>query len=195
MFQVPDSPKKIRARIRSYEKKLFEEKQQFGAITDGYGKRFLLGPLYMLLEDVDGALESYRWLESEVPDDSGEPAQYLCWTLALYRSGDLEAAKHKLRQTMLQNLYIIPRLLGIEPTKHDIWHGSNLAEPEHFEYLPEEYFGLWDEDALKWASDHYHSEEFKAVEARHIEIHRQLLGLRPGPERTRLVNEAFKLSQ
>ena len=46
---------------------------------------------------------------------------------------------------MLQNLYLLPRLLGIEPTKHDIWHGSNLAEPEYIEYLPEKYFGLWDE--------------------------------------------------
>ena len=46
----------------------------------------------------------------------GEPLDYLCWSLALYRAGDLEAAAKKLLQTMLRNLYLLPALLGINKT-------------------------------------------------------------------------------
>ena len=60
----------------------------------------------MLINDHEGALQSYAWFEAQFPDDVGEPMQYLCWTLSLYRAGDLEAATSKLRQTMLSNLYI-----------------------------------------------------------------------------------------
>ena len=51
----PTDPKIIRERIRRYER-IFQRGQRRGAIDDGYGKRFLLGPLYMLLGDVQGRL-------------------------------------------------------------------------------------------------------------------------------------------
>jgi hypothetical protein len=114
MYQFPKEPKKIRQRIRRYERGLRKEYEKFGFIHDGFGKRYLLGPLYMILGDTPGAIKSFEWFEKTFPDDIGEPFQYLCWTLALYRSGDLEAAARKLRQTMLSNLYLIPHLLGSE---------------------------------------------------------------------------------
>jgi hypothetical protein len=68
----------------------------------------------------------FAWFEETFPDDTGHPMQFLCWTLALYRSGQLEAAKQKLRQTMLSNLYFIPRLLGIEHQDLDVSDGTNV---------------------------------------------------------------------
>ena len=47
MSLFPDNPKKIRARIRSYERSLRKEREEHGFINEGYGKRYLLGPLYM----------------------------------------------------------------------------------------------------------------------------------------------------
>jgi hypothetical protein len=101
MSLFPKDPKKIRSRIKSYERSLRQEKLQTGFISDGYGKRYQLGPLYMLLGDTDGALKSFAWFDETCPDDVGEPMQYLCWTLALYRSGDIDAAVSKFCQTML----------------------------------------------------------------------------------------------
>ena len=46
----PKDPARIRQRIRSYERKLTDELGR--PLRDGYGKRFLLGPLYMLLGDL-----------------------------------------------------------------------------------------------------------------------------------------------
>ena len=42
-FDIPTDHKKIRARIRSYERKLEKDIIEFGGMAgDGYGKRYLL---------------------------------------------------------------------------------------------------------------------------------------------------------
>ena len=193
MYDIPKTPQEIRERIRRYERKLRKEKEESGMIHDGAGKRYFLGPLYLLLDDLDGALESFRWFEKEFPDDGGEPGHRLSWALALYRSGDYEAAKQKLREAMLTNLYVIPRLLDQEVEEIDMWHGSNDEEPWYLDDMPPDFFSLWDEDALRWAARLYHGEEFQAVATRYIEIHRRLLDLPRGAERSRLVNEVWAL--
>ena len=147
----------------------------------------------MLLGDNEGALQSYAWFETQFPDDVGEPMQYLCWTLSLYHAGDLEAAVRKLRQTMLSNLYLIPRLLGQDQEELDIWHGSNLAEKAYLAHIPPELFELWDESALKWAWETYNSPEMTQKRERFIEIFRQLKTESPGTKRSQLVQEASKI--
>jgi tetratricopeptide (TPR) repeat protein len=193
MALFPQDPGKIRARIRSYERKLKKEQEEFGLISDGYGKRYLLGSLYMLLGDEEGALKHYAWFEETFPDDSGDPMHLLCWTLALYRSGDLDAAAGKLRRLMLSNLYIIPHLLGIEQAELDIWHGTNLAYKAHLEDIPSELFAPWDEAALHWLRATYHSPEISQIREQYITIQRQLKTEPRGPKRSQLVDEAFAL--
>ena len=195
MYQYPKEPKKIRERINRYERELRKEYEKVGFIHDGYGKRYLLGPLYLVLGDLTGAMRSFEWFEQTFPDDIGEPFHYLCWTLALYRSGDMAGASLKLRQTMLSNLYLIPRLLGLAQDKFNIWHGSNIAEREYLEYAPPEIWELWDGPALQWAKETYDSPEFCRVRARHIEIYEQLKTEPPGPKRSQLVSEAYRLQR
>jgi len=193
MYEFPKEPKKIKERIKHYERELRKEYGKLGFISDDFGKRYLLGPLYMILGDLTGAVRSFEWFEQTFSDDVGEPFHYLCWTLALYRSGNTTGASQKLLQTMLSNLYLIPYLLGLEQDKLDIWHGSNIAEKDYLRYAPPEIFGLWDEPALQWAKEVYHSPEFCQVRARYIEIYEQLRREPPGPKRSQLVSEAFRL--
>ncbi len=133
---------KIRSRLRRYERKLQKEKKEHGFYRDGAGKRYQVGPHYMLLGDNEGALGAFHWFEKEFPDDSGEPGHYLCWSLALYRSGNEVGAAKKLRQTMLSNLYLVPHLLGSPIAKLHIWHGSSDAEPSFVEHIPTPYVAL-----------------------------------------------------
>lgn len=193
MSLFPQDRKKIRARIRSYERKLQQEQEQYGLISDGYGKRYLLGPLYLLMNDLEGALAHYEWFEETFPDDSGYPMHLLCWTLALYQSGDREAATYKLRQTMLSNLYLIPHVLELEQADLDIWHGSNIAERHHIKDIPKEVFDLWGEEALEWLDDTYHSPTLARIRQRYIAIEHELKTEPRGPRRTQLVEEAFSL--
>jgi hypothetical protein len=195
MHELPKEPGLIRERIRRYQRKLGAEKARWGRIHDGAGERYLLGPLFLLLGDLDNALGCFRWFEAEFPEDCSEPGHHLCWALALYRGGDHEAAARKLRQTMLINLYLIPHLLGQKAARIEMWHGSSDAELGYLEEIPFEYFSLWDEKERQWAAKLYHSEPMRAVISRYIDIHRELLGTIPGPQRTRLVSEAFSLKK
>lgn len=186
---------KIRARLRSYERKLRKEKEKYGCYDDGAGKRYQIGPHYMLLDDLDGALAAFQWFETEFPDDVGVPELFLCWSLALYRSGNEIGAAKKLRQAMFSNLYLVPRLLCSPIAELDIWHGSSDAEPSYVEHVPEAYLQLWSDAEREWARSLYHGPGFRSARDRFIEIARALSTTRPGSERSRLVEEMHKLER
>ena len=190
----PTDPKRIRERIRRYERALKKELES-GYGGDGYGKRFLLGPLYMLMGDVDGALASFDWYEKAYPDDGGEPYQYLTWALALFRGDRRQEAFNKLYQTMLENLYLVPFLLGRNPQPLDIWHGSNLGWIEYAVEIPRELLSLWDDVALQWAREVSKNPVVVEKVARYVAIHRELKSEPRGPRRTALVNESFALKK
>jgi tetratricopeptide (TPR) repeat protein len=188
----PTDPKRIRERIRRYERALKRE-LEIGYGGDGYGKRYLLGPLYMLMGDVEGALASFDWYEDAYPDDGGDPYQYLTWALALFRGDRRQEAFSKLYQTMLENLYLVPFLLDRNPQPLDIWHGSNLEWIEYALQSPQELLDLWDDDALQWAREVSEHPLVVAKIGRYIAIHRELKSERPGPRRSALVDESFAL--
>jgi tetratricopeptide (TPR) repeat protein len=183
----PDDPKKLKARIRSYERALSEDDR------DGAGKRYLLGPMYLLLGDVDGALRHFEWFNKIYNDDCGEPFQYLCWTLALYKAGKVPEAIQKFKQTMLQNLYLIPVVLGESPRELDIWHSSNFCQLSYTETIPSELLGLWDDGAKRWAKQLWDEETVTEFRERYIDIESQLKGLAPGPTRSVLVKQSFEM--
>ena len=190
-----DEKKKIRARLRKYERRLQKEKKEYGSYDDGAGKRYQVGPHYMLLDDNDGALAAFQWFEREFADDAGEPSHSLCWSLALYRGGNEIGAAKKLRQTMLANLYLVPRLLGFPISELDIWHGSSHAEPSHAEHVPKAYLQIWTDAERQWAAGLYRGPGFRSARDHFIEIARALKTTRPGPERNRLVEEMDKLER
>jgi tetratricopeptide (TPR) repeat protein len=188
----PADPKRIRERIRRYERALKKELEA-GNGGDGYGKRFLLGPLYMLLGDVDGALASFDWYEEAYPDDSGEPYQYLTWALVLFRGGRRQEAFTKLYQTMLENLYLVTFLLDQNPRRLDVWHGSNMEWIEYAVAVPKELLGLWDDIDLQWAREVSEHPAVAQNVARYVAFHRELKSEPPGPRRSALVRESFAL--
>ena len=184
---------KLRSRLRRYERALANEKKEFGWYSDGSGKRYAIGPMYMLLGDDEGALDSFEWFEREFDDDAGLPEHRLCWSLALHRAGDEVGAARQLRRTMLGNLYLLPRLFGRPIPDLDIRHGSNWDEPSQVDQIEPGYLALWSDAEKAWAADLYESPGFQSVRARFIEIERLLDSTPPGPERSRLVDEASDL--
>ncbi len=193
MYNFPSEPRKIKERIRRHERAFIKEQQEHGVISDGAGKRYLLGPLYLILNDVDGALKYYQWFESEFPDDVGEPLQYFCWILALYRKGDTDAATNKLIQAMLKNLYLIPHILGQGQERYDIWHGSNYEDIEYLSYLPPVVMELCTKEELDWINRQYSSDKFTTIRGRYIDIQSQLKDEPRGSRRTELVEQASRL--
>jgi tetratricopeptide (TPR) repeat protein len=192
MSFFPKDPKKIRARIRSYERKLRKEKEEYGDYSDGYGKRYLLGTLYLLMDDTEGALTYFDWFEQEFPDDSGDTIHYLSWTLALFRAGDLETATRKFGQAMLSNLLVMPELLDLDE-EIDLGEMDNMLLMMYLEDLPEEVFEMWQDAELDWGRKTYYSADMTALRERYIEIEIALNDVPPSPKRNELVAELFQL--
>lgn len=191
----PADPKKIRSRIKSYERKLRKEEEVIGCYDDGAGKRFLLGHLYMLMSDLEGALAHYDWYEREFPDDGAEPYNHLTWALTL-RRGDREMdAFHRLYQTMLENLYLVPHLLGDKPEKLDFEGGSNYTWHAYALAIPQGLLDLWSEEDRLWARSVHEDPRVVDKRDRFIEIERQLDTEPRGPKRTALVKEARALQE
>lgn len=189
-----DDPTKIRSRLRRYERRLAKEKRELGHYSDGGGARYLVGPHYLLLGDLEGALKAFGWFEKEFPDDTDEAGHSLCCALALLRASRTSEAAEKLKKTALLNLYVLPRLLGDpQPTRSNLWLGSNLEWPEYADSLPAAYFRLWHEDERAWAQATASTPQFTAAVDRWIQIHTELDGLPAGERRSQLVNETWKL--
>jgi len=91
---------------------LGNEQRKNGFIDDGAGKRYEIGLLFVLAGELRKALDFFAWYEKFCAEDIGEPLHYLFWALALYRTGDFEQANTKLLETMVENVYLLPTLLG-----------------------------------------------------------------------------------
>jgi hypothetical protein len=183
----PEEPKKLKERISRYKRQLKKGDR------DGAGKRYLVGPMYQLLGNNDGALEYYNWFKKEYEDDSGEPYMCICWALALYQGGLKAEAVKKLQTAMLSNLYLIPLLLNKPLKKLDAWLGSNWEWQEYAEEVPQELLRLWGDEEKSWADQLYYSPEFVNDRKRYIEIHEQLKGLPPSQKRSDLVMESHSM--
>ena len=77
MYHFPTDPKKIKQRIRRYERSLRKDDSMRG-LRDGYGKRFLLGPLYLMLGNVQDTLDHYEWYQNKYPCYSSRHLGLLC---------------------------------------------------------------------------------------------------------------------
>ncbi len=192
-MKIPKRPGTIRDRIKRHERDLRKEKKLFGGFDDSSGTRYLLAPYYTLLSEWRGAVKSNKWFEKNFPDDVGDPFQFICTTLAYYKTGDMTNAERLLQKTMFSSVYLVPRLLGqtLEPLDVEPYSSSETAA--YLDYAPPEYWALWDEEALAWISNTYENEQFVQLRERYIEIEKQLKDEPAGPTRSELVDEKNKL--
>ena len=193
MYDFPQNEKALEKRISSYRNALLKEQKQFGYVNDGAGKRYLLFSLYLVLNNLEQAQYYLSWYENEFSDDVGEPIQLLCWALILKRFEKNAEARKKLAETMLSNLYIIPKVLGKEIAAYDIWHSSSDGDIDYFEYMPREVIAALTEVEIQWISQEYESLDFCHIRERYIEIYHQLQGLKDMDERKKLLAESHTL--
>ncbi len=193
MYDFPQNEKALEKRISSYRNALLKEKKQFGYVNDGAGKRYLLFSLYLVWNNLEHAQYYLSWYENEFSDDVGEPIQLLCWALILKRLGKNAEARKKLAETMLSNLYIIPKVLGKEITTYDITHFSSDGDIDYFEYMPREVISALKEAELQWITHEYESLDFLHIRKRFIEIYHKLQGLKDMEERKKLLDESHTL--
>ena len=187
--------KKIKATIARYRRLLNNEWKEHHFISDGAGIRFMIGPLYLRIDDTKGAMAHYQWFEKMFDDDSGEPFHRMGWTLSLHRHGDDPGAERMLLIAMLTNLYLFPLLFGDDPEIEEGRYGSNRTELAYITEAPKWMLNLWTEEELRWARDLYYGDQAVKIRERYVTIHQFLELERPGKKRSALVDEVSKLER
>jgi len=168
---------------------LGHEQKKYGFIDDGAGKRYEIGPLFVLAGELQKATDFFAWYEKFCAEDSGEPLHYLCWALALYRTGDREQASTKLLETMVQNVYLLPTLLGTPPAPYDMWHSSNREDPGYFAEIPAEYIPELSEEEQSWMKAQLASFRFRRVLDEYVSTYRMLKSEKNCDKRSKILSQ------
>ena len=128
---LTNEQKKYRDHANRARRELFKEKEKFGAISDGSGKRYRVCVYFVLSGAPEKAADFIEWFEQEFTDDIGEPVFLLYSALACYRVGSLEKARRYLLDAMLSNIYMLPYLFSRPVSRQDMWHSSTWVQPEY----------------------------------------------------------------
>jgi hypothetical protein len=165
---LTDEQKKYRDRANRARRELFKEKEKFGAISDGSGKRYRVCVYFVLSGAPEKAAEFLEWFEQEFADDVGEPAFLLYAALAHYRAGSLRKALRYLFYSMLSNIYLLPYLFSRSMPKQDMWHSSNWAQPDYIEEI-EELLEEPTSQEREWCKGQFDNELFTKSRNKYIE--------------------------
>lgn len=175
--------RKVRARIRRYERKLKSRHYR-----DAGGTRFLIGPLYLLLDDTEDALAHYRWFDRKFPDSMDEPFHALGRVLTMLRAKEPEDdARYRLRRAHIANPYFIPALLAVAHGQPDVRRGCSWEREEYLLGGRQEFLGVWRPEEKAWLRSVWESSAFVEFVRTHISIVSQLAYAPVGPERPELV--------
>lgn len=170
---LTDEQKKYRDRANRARRELFKEKEKFGAISDGSGKRYRVCVYFVLSGAPEKAAEFLEWFEQEFADDVGEPAFLLYAALAHYRVGSLRKARRHLLNSMLSNIYLLPYLFSRSMPKQDMWHSSNWAQPDYIKEIGEVLEEPTSQER-EWFKGQFEDELFTNVRNKYIETFRAL---------------------
>jgi hypothetical protein len=184
----PEDKKRFRDRANQARRALLKEKDKYGYINDGAGKRYRAAVYYILGGANEQALEFYSWFESEFSDDIGEPLFNLFWALAEFRAGHEEQARYRLQLAMLSNLYMLPFLIHEPISPLDIWHSSNMDCLEYLREI-EEFLAEPTDEERQWFRKEYHSQQFSALRNEYISVFHELDHERDFQKRGAILNK------
>lgn len=165
--------KKFRDRANRASRGLLKEKEDYGYINDGSGKRYRAAIYYVLAGENDKALEFYSWFEDEFPDDIGEPVFDLYWALAENRAGHEKEASYRLLIAMISNIYMLPYVFEEPANILDIWHHSNRAAPDYL-YEIEELLDEPSEEERQWMKTKFMSQPFVDLRNGYVDTYHAL---------------------
>lgn len=180
--------KKYRDRANRARRELFKEKEKFGAISDGSGKRYRVCVYFVLSGAPEKATDFLEWFEQEFPDDIGEPAFLLYAALAGYRVGSLRKARRYLLDAMLSNIYMLPHVFSRPMPRQDMWHSSNWVQPDYI-YEIEELLKEPTSQEREWIKAQFDGELFTKVREKYVETFGALQHASDFDTRSRILSE------
>jgi hypothetical protein len=132
---TPKQIERVKKKISGIKRTLAAEKRKHGDYDDSRGFRYFPPQYFIQLGDYPGGLTYLKWFDKAFPDDMGYPQFLFEWTIILFKTGHLKEAEEKAFQTFCANYYWFDKFFDRPIKRLDIWHSSNLEEPEFTEYL------------------------------------------------------------
>lgn len=182
----PKELKKAKTKISRYEKN-FKRAQPF--FDDGGGTRFLLGPLYLLVDDIQGAVKHYKWFARKYSDSIDEPLHTLCRAVTFFRTGKTKEAEHFFRRAHLANTYLIVSLIGVPFYELQVRKSWMWDTKEYVLGLDPQFLNIFLESDLNWFRENWNQKEFQEFVKLHITLVEKLDKEPVGPVRSTLVSE------
>ncbi len=182
--------KKIQIRLKTYERKFKDPEYR-----DGSGTRFLMGPYYLLLNDVQAAAAHYQWFSKLFEDSSDEAFHTLGWAITKLRLGHTDEALYRLRRAYAANVYLIPYILNIPHEEPDIRRFSNWQDADYIAGAPEELLNFCSESDLAWLRSVWKGTSFKDFVCKYRDLQVQVSKEDAGPKRSFLFDELRKMTE
>jgi hypothetical protein len=187
--ETPIDLKRIRTKLRSYERK-FRESPHY---RDGSGVRFLMGPYYLCLNDLDGAIAHYDWFWNTYPDSIDEPFHTLGQVITKFRQGQGENSHSLLKRLYASNPYLLPHILDIDLGNIIIPGSSNWEERPYVLNAPKELYSYLSPEEIEWLRSIWNESNFSAFVKAYNNIQLCLKGEPAGEHRRGLLDLRMKL--
>ena len=161
--------------------------------NDNQGVRYIIGPLYQLAGDLEGALKHYRMYEEEYPDDWGDPHHTFSWGLALQQADRVRAALKKWYGGFFQNIYLAPLLLDAPLPPENIRPFSNLEYPSYARSYLDRYQPLWAEatDAKQMLGHLWNDPDVEEARTQWVDLGQQMQVIAEGTDRDENTQERW----
>lgn len=187
--EMPIDLKKIRTKLRSYERKF----REFPHDRDGSGVRFLMGPYYLCLNNLEGAIAHYDWFWDTYPDSIDEPFHTLGQVITKSRQGQGENSRSLLKRLYASNPYLLPHILDIDLGTITIPGSSNWEEKPYVLNAPKELYSYLSPDEIEWLRDIWNESSFSAFVRAYNNIQQALKGEPTREHRRGLIDLRMKL--
>jgi tetratricopeptide (TPR) repeat protein len=179
---------KYREAIREFEELLRRNPH------DNQGIRYLIGGIYHLSGNLSKAISYYKKAGSSWFGQR-DPETEFNYGLVLFQTRKYDAAILQFRNSFLINHYL-PEIVVFRTVKPlDIWHGSNVAEPEYALDYWQSYSKLWTRHprAIAFLRLVYDDETVQSDLRRFVEVRAKLLGEKDFAVRSSLVDEELRI--
>ena len=183
--------KKLQSKLRSYERKFRKSPND----RDGSGVRFLMGPYYLCLNDLEGAISHYEWFWDTYSDSIDEPFHALGRIITELRQSNESNAQSLLKRLYAANPYLIPYILDIDLTDIKIPGHSNWEEKPYITTAPIELYSYVSPAEIEWFRRQWNASEFSAFVKEYNDLLFALEDEPVGEHRSALIDLKTKLIQ
>ena len=186
---IPIDLKKIRTKLHSYERKFKGSPHD----RDGSGVRFLMGPYYLCLNDLDGAIDHYDWFWNTYPDSTDEPFHTLGQVITEFRQGHRDISQSLLKRLYTSNPYLLPHILDIDIGNIIIPGFSNWEERPYVLNAPKELSSYLLPEEIEWLRGIWNKTDFSNFVRAYNNIQHAIKGEPIGEHRRGLLDLRTKL--